>query len=147
MTILYADDDKEDYDFLCEALNNIDPSISCIPACDGREALDLLKENEKLPDFIFLDINMPVMDGKKCLIELKKNNRFKDIPVIMYSTTNNPDEINYLYSIGASSFVSKPHNLHQLHTVLNNIFSALNNRSRHSSTSNNPYLLANHYRS
>jgi CheY-like chemotaxis protein len=77
MTILYADDDKDDRDLLSEALEQIDPSISCITAHDGKEALSILQENRTLPDYIFLDVNMPVMDGKKCLTELKKNSKLK----------------------------------------------------------------------
>src|SRR5688572_21592907 len=107
MTILYADDDQDDRELLSEALHEIDPAISCIVANDGKEALHLLHVQPALPDYIFLDVNMPVMDGIKCLIELKKDTRLRDIPVVIYSTTTNHQEIGDLYKLGACYFMSK----------------------------------------
>jgi CheY-like chemotaxis protein len=119
MTILYADDDRDDCELLSETLSKINPEIECILANNGLHALNLLNKNDKLPDFIFLDINMPVMDGKKCLLELKQNSRLKEIPVVMYSTTSNPAEINTLYEYGASLYIQKPNNINQLYLKLN----------------------------
>ena len=107
MTILYAEDDDEDRELMSEALKEIDPSISCIVAHHGQNALEILSESDELPDYIFLDVNMPVMDGKKCLKELKKDTRYKEIPVIIYSTTSNEQEIEELYALGASNFIRK----------------------------------------
>lgn len=118
MTILYADDDNDDRELLSEAFNQIDPSISCLVASDGKEALDMLNKNNDLPDFIFLDINMPVMDGKTCLEELKKNKRLRNIPVVIYSTTRNTHEINQFYDLGASSFIHKPASFNELCATL-----------------------------
>jgi CheY-like chemotaxis protein len=119
MTILYADDDDDDRDLMFEAFNQIDPSISCLIANDGREALEMLNQNSELPDYIFLDINMPVMDGKKCLQELKKDHRLKNIPVVICSTTKDKNEISQLYNLGASSFIHKPDNFNDLCEALN----------------------------
>lgn len=118
MTILYADDDHDDRELMSEAFSQIDPSISCLVASDGKEALDILNQNSDLPDYIFLDINMPVMDGKTCLEELKKNKRLKNIPVVIYSTTRNIQEINQLYDLGASTFIHKPANFNELCATL-----------------------------
>jgi CheY-like chemotaxis protein len=119
MTILYADDDNDDRELMSEALHKIDPSISFLTANDGQNALDLLNESNDLPDYIFLDVNMPVMDGKKCLVELKKDERLRDIPVVIYSTTMDNSEIKQLYSLGASSFIHKPNNFNDLCSTLN----------------------------
>jgi CheY-like chemotaxis protein len=109
MTILYADDDVDDCDLVVEALEKIDPRINCVMATDGMEALRMLGDEEKkLPDCIFLDVNMPVMSGKSCLIELKKDDRLKEIPVVIYSTTQDKEEIRELYEMGASEFLKKP---------------------------------------
>jgi len=59
MTVFYADDDVEDCDLFTEALQQIDSEVKCITAKDGKEALDFLKLTYDLPDYIFLDINMP----------------------------------------------------------------------------------------
>src|ERR1043165_5544517 len=105
MTILYADDDSDDCELLVEALGKIDPSIECRMANDGKHALKMLNDFDDLPDYIFLDVNMPVMDGRDCLVELKKDERFKEIPVVIYSTTQNENEISDLYELGAVDFL------------------------------------------
>ena len=114
MTILYADDDVDDRELLTEAFQKIDPSISCRTVSDGREAIETLNQITYLPDFIFLDINMPIMDGKDCLVELKKDSRLKVIPVIIFSTTIDQDEINRCYRLGASSYLKKPNSFEEL---------------------------------
>ena len=114
MTILYADDDPDDRELILEAFKKIDHSINCLTAPDGIEAIDILRRIVELPNYIFLDVNMPLMDGKDCLIELKKDERLKVIPVIIYSTTADRDEIKNFYSLGASSFLQKPNNFEEL---------------------------------
>lgn len=114
MTILYADDDVDDCELVVEALEKIDPRINCVMANDGQQALEILNQDQILPDYIFLDVNMPVMNGKNCLIELKKDERLKEIPVVIYSTTQDKEEIQELYEIGATEFVQKPNTFRDL---------------------------------
>lgn len=125
MTILYADDDADDCELVVEALGRIDPQINCVMANDGQQALRILKEKGKLPDYIFLDVNMPVMNGKSCLIELKKDKRLREIPVVMYSTTQDKDEINELYAMGATQFVQKPNSFSDLCISLRTVIGKL----------------------
>jgi CheY-like chemotaxis protein len=132
MTILYADDDFDDRSFLLEAFKEISPSISCITACDGVQIFDILNKAAVLPDVIFLDINMPVMDGKECLMELKKHNRFSKIPVIIYSTAADPEEINVYYRLGATSFIRKPHSFELLHTELHKFYNSFTQQQQNS---------------
>lgn len=113
MTILYADDDLDDRELVTEALMTIDPSISCVSVCDGRQLINTLKRTERLPDLILLDINMPVMNGRECLIEVKKDLRFCDVPIIVYSTTDNLNEIGLFYKLGAM-FMRKPNSFKEL---------------------------------
>jgi CheY-like chemotaxis protein len=119
MTILYADDDHDDRDLMTEALNEIDPTISCQIVNDGQELLNILQRTSELPDYIFLDINMPVMNGRECLIELKKDRRFRQIPVVIYSTTIDNSEVSELYDLGAITFIQKPNNFADLCVQLN----------------------------
>jgi CheY-like chemotaxis protein len=125
MTILYVDDDFDDRAFVAEAFREIDPAISCLTACDGVQALRTLNNAVQLPDFIFLDINMPVMNGKECLEKLKNDERFRTIPVVMYSTTTDPSEIDFYYKLGAMSFVKKPHSFTQLCSALSNFLQSV----------------------
>lgn len=89
MQVLHVDDDDDDREMFGEALKEIDPHISFIPIKSGPEAVDYLTAATILPDYIFIDINMPKMNGYECVehIRLLK----KDIrSIIMYSTTFNP---------------------------------------------------------
>jgi CheY-like chemotaxis protein len=119
MTILHVDDDKDDRELLAEALEQIDPSICCINAHDGQELLSMLQQNKILPDYIFLDVNMPLMDGRQCLAELKKDKKLKNIPVVIYSTTTNTQEIRDLSELGACDFLSKANSFGELCVSLN----------------------------
>ena len=86
MTILNVDDDVEDIEIFCDAVREIDGSIICLVAKSAEEAYQILNSEIELPEYIFLDINMPKVDGNECLKEIKKDQRLSKIPVIMYST-------------------------------------------------------------
>ena len=128
MVILNVDDDPEDREFFCDALREIDPAIACLLAGSGMEALALLESRKPLPDYIFLDINMPMMDGKQCLKALKSIPEYASIPVIMYSTSTDTREIRECYELGAEDFLIKPHSYEKLVNDLNSIF-ALSRRA------------------
>ena len=108
MTILYVDDDEDDRDIFREAIRSIDDTLNLISAANGLEALALLEEAATLPDLIFLDINMPLMNGITCLKEIKLNSRTAKIPVIMFTTTRDASEIAECRAHGANGFVNKP---------------------------------------
>jgi CheY-like chemotaxis protein len=107
MNILFIDDDSDDKDIFFEAINAINPEIECDSATNGEEALQMLESGPSLPHYIFLDINMPVMDGKSFLMAIKKNSRLKSIPVVVYSTTADQKEIKELRLLGAD-YIGKP---------------------------------------
>jgi CheY-like chemotaxis protein len=101
MTILAVDDDDEDIEIFVEAMRDIDPSILCLIARSAEEALQILNADIDLPSYIFLDINMPKVDGNTCLRVIKNDTRFSDIPVIMYSTYNGTKEMEVYEKLGA----------------------------------------------
>ena len=121
MLLLIIDDDSEDCELFCEAVNEVDGSITCLTAQDGKEAIQLLTTLKDQPDYIFLDINMPIMNGKETLAEIKRTPKLKQIPVIMYSTTSNTEEIQGYYAMGAHDFLIKPHNFKKLVEALTSI--------------------------
>ena len=104
---LLVDDDEDDSDLIVEVIKEIDASVHYTYAMEGPEALALL-EKEYMPHIIFLDINMPGMNGWQCLTKLKANERTKHIPVIMYSTSSYPHEIAKAFELGALAFFTKP---------------------------------------
>ena len=107
MTVLYAEDDLDDLDIFYEIVFSINPGIECISARNGTEALEILDTLVHLPDYVFLDINMPTMDGKACLKNLKRDHRFKSIPVIIYTTSTNKMDIEQCRQLGATDYIIK----------------------------------------
>lgn len=118
-----VDDDPDDQELFIEALQGIDKSCTCVTACNGEEALQKLVGTLILPDFIFLDLNMPKMNGKQFLSEMKNNNDIKDIPVIIYSTSSEKNDILETTRLGASFFLQKPNRFEELSRALTNIIS------------------------
>lgn len=122
--VLIVDDDIDDRDFFCEALHDIDASIECVCAKNGQEALQLLNElTGALPNYIFLDLNMPRLGGMQCLTALKKNKKVSNIPVIIFSTTRQSAEAEEARQLGAVLFLTKPSSYTQLIDKLSLILS------------------------
>lgn len=104
-----ADDDEDDRILFLEALSQINPAIKCMMAKNGKEALLMLQSDMfVLPDYIFLDLNMPIMNGLKCLMEIKKLALLKHIPVIIYSTSAEEEFKDAGKRLGALDFFVKP---------------------------------------
>ena len=102
MSILYIDDDIEDSEIFQEAVKAVDPSIRYLNASSGREALEVLSAADTLPDHIVMDINMPGMDGKTCLKEIRSDRKFDVINIVIYSTNSFPKDVEEIQSLGAS---------------------------------------------
>ncbi|MCW3082791.1 MAG: rcp1 3 [Bacteroidetes bacterium] len=117
-SILLVDDDADDTELFSEALHDIAPSILLFYAKDGIDALEKLDKMQELPELIFLDINMPRMNGWECLGKLKSSDQYQKIPVIMYSTSSIKKEMEIATSLGAINFISKPDNFTSLKNVL-----------------------------
>ncbi len=117
MTILTVDDDDEDIEIFLEAIRDIDPSILCLVARSAEEALMILNSEIDLPEYIFLDINMPKIDGNACLREIKRDKRFSRIPVVMYSTYNGKKEIEMYRGLGAD-YLPKQNSYNELVVAL-----------------------------
>jgi Response regulator containing CheY-like receiver, AAA-type ATPase, and DNA-binding domains len=119
-----VDDDPDDQELFIEALQGIDRSCKCITAFNGEEALQkLFRGMLHLPDFIFLDLNMPKMNGKQFLTEVKNNKDIRHIPVIIYSTSSEKNDIVETTRLGASFFLQKPNRFDELSIALTNILS------------------------
>ena len=91
MQIMYVEDDQDDQELFGELVKEIDPNHEIIFASTGMEALEMLKSDLlHLPDIIFLDVNLPMIDGYQTLIEMRKIERLRDIKVVFLSTAINP---------------------------------------------------------
>jgi len=122
--IMLADDDEDDRQFFTEALSSIAPSLKLTIVNDGEALIQKLKNfTSELPDFIFLDLNMPYKNGIECLKEIKSEEVLKNIPVLIYSTSKNHDQIETTYRNGANMYIQKPDNFEGIIRVLETIFS------------------------
>lgn len=116
MVVLCIDNDPEDIEFFCEAVNEVDPAIKVLSALNGPDALDLLNslDNKELPAYIFLDINMPRMNGNETLKEIRKTDRYHAVQVVMLSTGLNPRDPSQYKDLGATHFMAKANSLREL---------------------------------
>jgi CheY-like chemotaxis protein len=114
-----VDDDADDQEIFCMALESIDATIRCTTANDGIHALQVLQSDKFFkPDFIFIDINMPRMNGIECLKQIKELGVSNGAEMIMYSTTSDPRIIELSKKLGASDFMIKPASLTHLQEKL-----------------------------
>jgi CheY-like chemotaxis protein len=121
MTILYVDDDPDDRQIFQEAVKSIDSRTICVTAQDGLDALSYLSMHEP-PDLIFLDLNMPLMDGKTCLGEIRGNKATGHLPVIVFTTSgNNRDRVD-CENLGATDFLLKPVSFRHMREMLRSAF-------------------------
>src|SRR4051812_26202842 len=102
--LFVVDDDPDDIGLFAEAVNSIDPFIHCYSAVDSQQALNTLSEIEVIPDIIFLDLNMPRINGRQCLEEIRKMEKFDRTPVVIYTTSSYEKDIIDTKSLGASYF-------------------------------------------
>lgn len=116
--ILLADDDRDDSEMFCEALAEIDGSIACLCTINGEALLKKLNGLIQKPDLIFLDLNMPIMNGWECLRLLKEDEQTQNIPVIMISTSSHQKEIDIAMSLGALCYFVKPNSFSELTSIL-----------------------------
>ena len=130
--VLLTDDDADDLMLFQEAIKEISLSIQLAFVENGKDLLQLLEENYN-PNLIFLDLNMPGKSGKDCLKEIKSNPLHRNIPVIMYSTSNNKDDIETCYKQGADLYVIKPYLFTDIVKMLEKIFSLDWNKINHRS--------------
>src|SRR3989337_1799555 len=119
--IMIVDDDEDDVELFCDALKDVNDEIKCISVPNGEEALKKLNGDNDLPDYIFLDLNMPRLNGKQCLKRLKINAKLRDIPVIIYSTSKLREDIEETKQLGAVHFLTKPSRLKDLRKAISSI--------------------------
>lgn len=105
--ILIVDDDTDDREIFCDIMGQIRSDVTVLEAKDGEHGLQTLLHSTKNPSAIFLDLNMPRINGLELLTILKAMNRFKEVPVIMYSTSSSEREIRNSMDLGASGFIVK----------------------------------------
>ncbi len=114
LKILLADDDLDDCILFREALEEFKLSVRFTIVNDGDQLMKHLEKNIILPNVLFLDLNMPCKTGFECLTEIKRTERLKSIPVIIFSTSFHRDVVDMLYEKGAQYYIQKPRDFYKL---------------------------------
>ena len=120
---LLIDDDSDDREFFKIALSKLPYSISYSTALDGFSALDILSNSQNNPNFIFLDLNMPLLSGKECLTQIRQMPAHKEVPVIIFSTSSYQVDIEDCQRLGATHFFTKVHKIELLTKTLQKLIS------------------------
>ena len=119
LNILLADDDADDCLFFKDAVTAFIPPKNFTTVHNGEQLMQVLKnETTKLPDLLFLDLNMPRKNGFECLTEIKQHQKLKYLPVVIFSTSNATDNMDILFKTGADIYIRKPRDFNQLVKII-----------------------------
>jgi CheY-like chemotaxis protein len=121
--VLLADDDEDDRSLFEEVVLEINQFIRIETVEDGSQLLEKLSHLLLLPDYIFLDLNMPGKTGHQCLEEIRRRTNLENTPVIIYSTSSRPEDIDSTYNQGANLYIKKPNGLRRMEEILRKVFS------------------------
>lgn len=116
--IVLAEDDSDDSFLFQEAIREITNDVSVAVAEDGEVLMQLLKETNRKPDLIFLDLNMPRKNGLKCLEEIREAETLQSLPVVIFSTSSDGKMVEKAREQGANLYVQKPVSYPDLKKVL-----------------------------
>jgi CheY-like chemotaxis protein len=120
--ITLADDDEDDRLFFTDAFDEMKIKTVVNTVKNGRELINFLDHPETvLPNIIFLDLNMPILNGIECLKEIKLNDRFKDIAVAIYSTSSSEADVENTFVLGANIYIKKPSSFNELKKILSDV--------------------------
>ena len=117
--VLYADDDKDDIKFVEEAFSENILNVELVAVEDGQKAIDYLKHLSILdpnPCLIILDINMPRLNGKEALVEIRQMERFKNTPIVLFTTSSLPQDKQFAIKY-AAGFITKPLDTRQMQRI------------------------------
>jgi CheY-like chemotaxis protein len=119
--VLIIDDDEDDRFFMELAFRTDSPYTQLRLASGGKQALNLLKTVQPLPDVILLDLNMPGMNGFDVLVQLKESTAYRSIPVVILTTSNDSTDRGRAHQLGATEFITKPTTYTELSAVAERI--------------------------
>jgi CheY-like chemotaxis protein len=118
--ILMADDDPDDIEMFQSAVDETCSALQLTVATDGEKFLALLSKSPK-PYAIFLDLNMPIITGKECLLEIRTKNEYDDVPIVIFSTSAQKSEIDFCLKNGANNYLTKPSSYAGIKSIVDNL--------------------------
>ena len=120
--VILVDDDEDDIDMFKTAFSKLKVKSTLQYFRNGVQVMEYFKdENNEIPHILFLDLNMPLMGGKEVLYKLRTNERFRNLPIAIYSTSNLERDIEDTLSLGANIYIVKPYDFKKLEKALENV--------------------------
>lgn len=122
LKILLVDDDEDDRQFFADALEGIELNTDLHQLENGKSCMEFLLSNtENTPDLVFLDLNMPIMNGFECLEAIRNTPHLKDLLVAIYSTSSAERDIEETFEKGANIYIKKPSSFSELKKSLKQV--------------------------
>ncbi|MBK9981070.1 MAG: response regulator [Saprospiraceae bacterium] len=141
--ILLADDDNDDCRLFQEALNDLPVETELITVPNGEQLMELLsKKRKRLPDVLFLDLNMPRKNGFSSLGEIKRNTDLDQLPVIIFSTATEEEKVKQVYRDAAHYYIRKPATFSELKNVILKVLTLIRDKNMPLPTKENFELTA-----
>jgi CheY-like chemotaxis protein len=119
--IVLADDDEDDCLLFQDVILDLNIIANITIARHGEELLQILQKYNGVPEVIFLDMNMPLLNGLECLKEIRRSPNLKNIPVIILSTSSHSQTVEDVFKEGANLYIRKPDSFDKLRSILENI--------------------------
>jgi PleD family two-component response regulator len=119
--VLLIDDDKDDQMFLHQAIIDLFPAMECIELSNGKTALEFIEQNPPPPHYIFLDLNMPYLNGFEFLQKFKREVQNRETIIYIYSTSSNPKDKEKAKKLGADDYIVKDSDVGSLKAKLKNV--------------------------
>lgn len=120
-SVILADDDSDDHLVFENALHEVAPAIKLYPVTNGLELMSLLQHF--IPDLVFLDLDMPYKNGLECMKEIRSITATRNLPIVVFSSTNRANNIEVAYEMGAHLFFVKPSTYKELFQSIKKILS------------------------
>jgi CheY-like chemotaxis protein len=139
--VLLVDDDADDRNTFRDALSELKIGTNLVMLEDGRNLLDYLENpDNKKPDILFLDLNMPYKSGVECLVEIRQHSKYNDLSIAIYSTSSTEKDIEDTFINGANVYIKKPNNFSNLKKVLSDVVN-MNFQFQNSGLNKDTFLL------
>ncbi|MEZ0540878.1 response regulator [Fibrella arboris] len=120
-TIFVAEDDEDDQFLLRTAFASTGMACDLVFFTNGEELISQLAVSEARPTLVLLDLNMPIMDGFQTLAHLRNQEAYRTMPVLVLTTSSQREDVTRAYSLGANSFITKPHQYADLTRAVNQL--------------------------